>query len=266
VSTAAATLNVDGLSVAQIAGAEAIIEAYTAVHLDPAGGIAVALNESDLEPAIVGDQGTSYGLFQLHRGGALPASWTAAQAEDPLQNARYTADQVAKDGGAGLSAGALQILQTTAFERPQNVAGDENPQNLARAETIVKDLSSPAAQITAAGDLAHYSSSSNAGSSVSGAAGAAAGAVGGLVGAGASDVASAVTDTVGKVASAVNWLDPASWVRSITNWIAGKALLALASVGLVALGVWLIAEGAHKAFGTPGVGQMAGVGALAAAA
>lgn len=43
--------------------------------------------ESGFNPNAVGDQGTSFGLFQLHKGGQLPAGMTAQQAFDPATNA-----------------------------------------------------------------------------------------------------------------------------------------------------------------------------------
>lgn len=47
---------------------------------------AVAWNESSLNPKAVGDDGTSFGLYQLHKGGELGAL-TEETAFDPLTNA-----------------------------------------------------------------------------------------------------------------------------------------------------------------------------------
>lgn len=55
-------------------------------HQDPTLAVATALQESGLDPQAVGDQGTSFGLFQLHRGGEL-GSLTPTEAFDPRTNA-----------------------------------------------------------------------------------------------------------------------------------------------------------------------------------
>lgn len=54
--------------------------------VNPNLAIATAQVESGLNPQAVGDQGTSFGLFQLHRGGEL-GNLSVAQAFDPLINA-----------------------------------------------------------------------------------------------------------------------------------------------------------------------------------
>jgi len=132
-----------GLSAAQMLGARAIIQAYNQMGVNPIGGLAVALNESGLNPTATGDNGSSYGLFQLHRGGALPSSWSAQQAYNPLQNAMYAARQIAA-GAHGMNPAQTQAYQTMNFERPANPAGDMNPANLARAAQIYAQLSGSA--------------------------------------------------------------------------------------------------------------------------
>ena len=61
---------------------------YAAAKNDvpPDLAFAVAWNESSLNPEAVGDNDTSFGLFQLHEGGEL-GSLTKEQAENPLTNA-----------------------------------------------------------------------------------------------------------------------------------------------------------------------------------
>lgn len=54
--------------------------------VNPNLAIATAEVESGLNPQAVGDQGTSFGLFQLHRGGEL-GNLSVAQAFDPFTNA-----------------------------------------------------------------------------------------------------------------------------------------------------------------------------------
>lgn len=151
-----------GLSPAQITGARAIISAYRSAGLNPVGGLAVALNESNLNPSAVGDAGSSYGLFQLHRGGALPAGWSAQMAENPMQNAAFAARAIGA-GGRGLSAAALQRYQTLNFERPANPAGDMSSANLARAGQIYSALSGGAVPF---GGLSYGAPSSGGGGSL----------------------------------------------------------------------------------------------------
>lgn len=55
-------------------------------HVSPDLAVATALTESGLNPRAVGDNGTSFGLYQLHRGGEL-GSLSPSQAYDPATNA-----------------------------------------------------------------------------------------------------------------------------------------------------------------------------------
>ena len=81
--------------------------------------MAIAQQESGLNPQSVGDQGTSFGLYQLHQGGEL-GSLTQAQAFDPLTNARVALAQV----GAVLRAnpGMDPGQAAAAAQRPANRA------------------------------------------------------------------------------------------------------------------------------------------------
>jgi hypothetical protein len=63
-----------------------IIASATAHGVDPYTAIACATAESALNPHAVGDNGTSFGLFQLHEGGEL-GNLTREQAFDPKTNA-----------------------------------------------------------------------------------------------------------------------------------------------------------------------------------
>jgi hypothetical protein len=73
---------------------------------DPALLVAVAMEESNLNPAAAGDDfgsgPSSFGLFQLHEGGAL-GSLTPEQAKDPYINASVIARSWARVGGRDLS-------------------------------------------------------------------------------------------------------------------------------------------------------------------
>jgi cell wall-associated NlpC family hydrolase len=63
-----------------------VVRAAREAGVDPNLAVAIALEESGGNPRAVGDQGSSYGLFQLHRGGAL-GNLTPQQAYDPYTNA-----------------------------------------------------------------------------------------------------------------------------------------------------------------------------------
>ena len=60
--------------------------------------LAIALEESGGNPRAVGDQGSSFGAYQLHRGGAL-GSMSPAAAFDPYANAMAVLPAWAKIGG-----------------------------------------------------------------------------------------------------------------------------------------------------------------------
>lgn len=64
----------------------AIVGSAETYGVDPRLALSIAQYESGLNPAAVGDGGTSYGLYQLHQGGEL-GSLTPAQAFNPVTNA-----------------------------------------------------------------------------------------------------------------------------------------------------------------------------------
>ena len=63
--------------------------------VDPRLAIAMAQQESGLDPHAVGDHGTSYGLYQLHQGGEL-GNLTPTSAFDPTTNASVALAEVAR--------------------------------------------------------------------------------------------------------------------------------------------------------------------------
>lgn len=73
---------------------EAITQAANEYGIDPKLAIATAQVESGLNPQAIGDGGTSFGLFQLHRGGEL-GNMSPQQAFDPLTNARRALSEFA---------------------------------------------------------------------------------------------------------------------------------------------------------------------------
>jgi len=67
----------------------AIEAAAKRLGVDPDLAIADAYAESGLDPTAVGDNGTSFGLYQLHQGGELTsAGLTPAEAFNPTTNAQ----------------------------------------------------------------------------------------------------------------------------------------------------------------------------------
>ncbi len=74
-------------SAGQVATANVVAREARVLGVSPRIAVADAIVESGLNPRAVGDQGTSFGLFQLHQGGELGAL-TKAQAFTPLTNAR----------------------------------------------------------------------------------------------------------------------------------------------------------------------------------
>lgn len=67
--------------------ANTIIATANRYGLPPWIPLDIARRESGLNENSVGDNGTSFGLFQLHRGGLAPASLTDEQLKDPATNA-----------------------------------------------------------------------------------------------------------------------------------------------------------------------------------
>ena len=78
-------------------------------RLDPAAVMAVARGEGGLDWGAVGDQGSSYGPFQLHRGGALPAGKGPEFANSPA-GIEYALRKMAESGAVGRPTGRA-VLQ-----------------------------------------------------------------------------------------------------------------------------------------------------------
>lgn len=77
---------------------EMIIHEAVAAHVDPVLAVSVAILESALNPQAVGDNFTSFGLFQLHKGGEL-GSLTESEAFDPVKNTRVALKYFAEAHG-----------------------------------------------------------------------------------------------------------------------------------------------------------------------
>ncbi|MEH7457429.1 transglycosylase SLT domain-containing protein [Bacillus sp. JJ1127] len=68
--------------------------------------LTIAEHESRLNPKSVGDNGTSFGLFQLHRGGGLaPDHFTDEQLKDPRTNAQIAMPHLAEGYKRGVQKG-----------------------------------------------------------------------------------------------------------------------------------------------------------------
>lgn len=74
--------------------AEIVSSIAQSLGVDSRLAIAAGQVESGLNPQAIGDSGSSFGVFQLHRGGEL-GSLTPAQAFDPATNARVALSRFA---------------------------------------------------------------------------------------------------------------------------------------------------------------------------
>lgn len=89
--------------------AEIVVERALAHQVDPSALLAVARCESRLNPRAVGDGGTSFGAFQLHRGGLLSRFFSDGYTDpfDIWQAADFTAAQIAGGHGGAWSCWGL---------------------------------------------------------------------------------------------------------------------------------------------------------------
>jgi hypothetical protein len=87
--------------------------------VDPRLALATAQQESGLDPTDVGDQGTSFGLYQLHQGGEL-GNLSEAQAFDPATNASKAIGVIAQAQAADPTGTPGQIAANA--QRPANPA------------------------------------------------------------------------------------------------------------------------------------------------
>jgi hypothetical protein len=96
----------------------AIIQQYAPRYgLDPRAVAAISMNESGGRFHAVGDNGTSFGPWQLHVGGALPAGRGAAWASS-LPGILYALRTMAASGARGLHGQAAVSAIARDFERP----------------------------------------------------------------------------------------------------------------------------------------------------
>lgn len=99
-----------------------IIRLGTNLGLDPRALIAVAMSEGGFSGA-VGDTGTSFGPFQLHRGGALPSVANPQAWANSRAGLRYALRQIAGVARGRQGRGAIANI-VRRFERPADPAGE----------------------------------------------------------------------------------------------------------------------------------------------
>ncbi|MBZ0189290.1 MAG: lytic transglycosylase domain-containing protein [Candidatus Obscuribacterales bacterium] len=86
-----------GLKTSLLKNVRTVVEVAQQYGVDPKLAVAMMLVESGGDHKAVGDNGTSFGLFQLHRGGMLTAAGlTTREAFDPRTNANVSLKNLAK--------------------------------------------------------------------------------------------------------------------------------------------------------------------------
>ena len=106
--------------------------------VDPATALASMLVESRGDNTARGDGNTSFGLFQLHQGGELPAGMSAEQAFDPRKNAEIALSVFAQHGGIGdpgqLAAASQRPADPSGYAQKVDAALPEARQLLAQIQ------------------------------------------------------------------------------------------------------------------------------------
>lgn len=93
---------------------EMMIHESVVAQVDPVLTVSIAILESGLNPKAVGDNFTSFGLFQLHKGGEL-GIMTESEAFDPVKNTRVALEFLRKYAKPDLSPGDI----AAASQRPK---------------------------------------------------------------------------------------------------------------------------------------------------
>lgn len=96
--------------------AHLIVQYARQLGVDPAAALAVASVEGGTSFGAVGDSGSSFGPYQLHRGGALPHGRDAAWANSP-QGLLYALRQIASVSRGLTGRAAIENI-VRRFERP----------------------------------------------------------------------------------------------------------------------------------------------------
>jgi hypothetical protein len=117
------------------ANAKVVADVAKKMGVDPATAIAAMLVESGGNAHAIGDHGTSFGLFQLHRGGEL-GKMSPNQAYDPETNAKVALSYFKK--GEQQNPGAM----AAAAQRPADRAGYARKVNarMAQARQLLHEV------------------------------------------------------------------------------------------------------------------------------
>lgn len=102
---------------------QAIQLAARRYNLDPRAMAAIAHHESGIRWGAVGDNGSSFGPFQLHIGGAMPAG-KGQNFADSLRGVMYAASRMAASGARGKTGLAAITAMSRNFERPADPASE----------------------------------------------------------------------------------------------------------------------------------------------
>jgi hypothetical protein len=213
------------MSVAGLTPIEAdIVNSAETYGVDPRLALSVAQVESGLNPVSVGDQGTSFGLYQLHQGGEL-GSLSAAQAFNPVTNANTALSVVGQVSAAhpGADPGAV----AAAAQRPADPG--------AYAAAVDAVYSNPA-------DFPQVPASTNAVLTSSNGGGTGAGigsAIGGLLGPGGAAIGGAIGG------SSPGALLTSGWGKTVFQ-VGLYIVFALASLGLILLGLTRLFPGVSR--------------------
>lgn len=130
-----------------------IVKAAKQAGVDPVQSLAIALEESGGNPRAVGDSGTSFGSYQLHKGGAL-GSMTPQAAFDPYANAMAVLPAWAKvGGGRGLDprSALYQYYSKIGRGSSNDIPTDRALSLLPRAQSLVRQYGGDGAASLASG-------------------------------------------------------------------------------------------------------------------
>lgn len=144
-----------------------VVDVAKQVGVDPKLAVAMMLVESGGDNKAVGDNGTSFGLFQLHDGGMLTsAGLTSQQAFDPRTNAEVSLGALAKVvermGNTGEAAAASQRpADPVGYAAKVNASLDEAAELIAMSENATGSATASGADVRKADGyafpLANYS-------------------------------------------------------------------------------------------------------------
>ena len=116
------------LSAGQMPSLQSLVEHYAPQYgVDPWAALKVSNVEGGGRFGAVGDQGTSFGPWQLHIGGAMPAQYTtpgsAAAFANSVEGVKYVLSRMGSVAG-GLKGPAAVSAIVRGFERPADPSGE----------------------------------------------------------------------------------------------------------------------------------------------